>query len=220
MRTSKRLPVLLFILLLLAVAIWLAYHFLQTLPSRVIDESQRRLQLQAKTLRDQFFAVTNFQPVVRVRNHIVFEKSVEIAELAVISRPTEVTREFVHTWAGSTKKLRLRGSFQVRSGFDLRKRFEIVVDEAKTRILLPSAEILSVEQTNLTVEAFENGFWNAISAQDIQTETKALRDLARQQNTQLNAEAEANLQSRLRIIFGNDVEIIIEPSLPTQPPPP
>lgn len=219
MRTSKRLPVLLFILLLLAVAIWLAYHFLQTLPSRVIDESQRRLQLQAKTLRDQFFAVTNFQPVVRVRNHIVFEKSVEIAELAVISRPTEVTREFVHTWAGSTKKLRLRGSFQVRSGFDLRKRFEIVVDEAKTRILLPSAEILSVEQTNLTVEAFENGFWNAISAQDIQTETKALRDLARQQNTQLNAEAEANLQSRLRTIFGNDVEIIIEPSLPTQPPP-
>lgn len=220
MRASKRLPVLLFILLLLAVAIWLAYHFLQTLPSRVIDESQRRLQLQAKTLRDQFFAVTNFQPVVRVKNHIVFEKSVEIAELAIISRPTEVTREFVHTWAGSTKKLRLRGTFQVRSGFDLRKRFEIVVDEAKTRILLPSAEILSVEQTDLTVEAFENGFWNAISAQDIQTETKALRDLARQRNSRLNAEAEANLQSRLRTILGNDVEIIIEPSLPKQPPPP
>ncbi|HEY5893458.1 MAG TPA: DUF4230 domain-containing protein [Chthoniobacterales bacterium] len=215
MKTSKRSSVFLcLVVAVLVVAALFIGDFLQTLPSRFVDESSHRLQFQAQKLRDQFFAVTNFQPVVRIKNDVVFEKSAQVAELAVVSRPTEVTREFVHTWAGSTKKLRLRGIFQVRGGFDLREKFEIVVGQGKPKILLPRARILSVEQTDLQVEAFQNGFWNAISASDIQSQTAALRDLARQQSGQVATEAEENLRSRLKTILGRDVEIIIESSPP------
>lgn len=222
MRNRNVVPIFLLILILLVIGavVWLAHDLVQDLPSRFLDESSRRLQTQAKTLRDQFFAVANFQPVIRIKDRVVYEKNVEVAELAVVSRPTEVTREFIHTWAGSTKKLRLRGTFQVRSGFDLNEKFEILLGQGKTKVVLPRARILSVEQTELKVEALENGLWNVISAQDIQTETGALRDLARQQSAQLNAEAENNFRARLRTIFGKDIELIFEPSSPTPQPQP
>src|SRR5437588_281514 len=66
-------------------------------------------------------------------------------------------------------------------------------------ISLPHATILGVEQKQVEVLAFENGFWNRISAADLESQLATLPDLARQKAAEsgILAEAETALQTQL-----------------------
>jgi hypothetical protein len=91
----------------------------------------------------------------------------------------EVDHEMEHSWAGSTKRIRLTAAFLVKAGFDLRKKFGVDIRPNDITIELPHAQILSVEQQGIEVLALENGLWNRISPTDIQNELAVLPDLAR-----------------------------------------
>ena len=66
-------------------------------------------------------------------------------------------------------------------------------------ISLPHATILGVEQKEVEVLAFENGFWNRISAADVEAQLATLPGLARQKAAEsgILGEAETALQTQL-----------------------
>jgi hypothetical protein len=66
-------------------------------------------------------------------------------------------------------------------------------------VQLPPAQILGVEQQQVDVLAFENGLWNRISGQDVQSELSVLPELASKKAAEsaLPGEAEKTLQKQL-----------------------
>jgi hypothetical protein len=115
-----------------------------------------------------------------------------------------VNHEFVHTWAGSSKRVKLHGTFGVKAGFNLQENLVVDVRESEIIITLPHATILSVEQQQVEVQEFQNGLWNRISAADLEKEFAALPKLARERAMQsdLLAEAEGALQKHLEQRLG------------------
>jgi len=196
----------------LAFLAWGALRWLESWPQRFSAAAEAALVEKAKQLRAQFFSVAHFEPRIRIRQRVLSEATTPVAELAVLEKTSEVEREFVHSWAGSTKTLRLRGKYRVKAGFNLLERFEIQVEKDRSRILLPPPTILSVEQLEMHVEALENGFWNPISAADLQTAIAALREKARAESAGLLPQAEKQFAERLRGLAGSDIEVI--PALP------
>ncbi|HEX8372030.1 MAG TPA: DUF4230 domain-containing protein [Chthoniobacterales bacterium] len=211
--SARVLAFLVFCFLLTALAWWGA-RWAQDLPKRMAAATEAALQKKAYELRDRFFALGHFQPRIKVRQRVLAETSSQIAELAVLEKETEIQREFGHTWAGSTKTLRLRGKYRVKIGFNLLDRFEIQVEQGKGRIQLPPATVLSVEQTGMQVEALENGFWNPISANDLQTSIAALHEEARAQGQKLVPQAEKVFTDRLRQLSGSPIEVVTVPEPP------
>ena len=156
----------------------------------------------ARTVRDlraAFIDVAHLQPKITIKNHVYLEQTAQMAELATVMRKTEVEHEFLHTWAGSTKRVQLHGTFLVKAGFDLHKDFSVDVRPNEIDVRLPAAQILGVEEQKVDVLAYENGYWNRISAEDIENELRAMPQLAREKATQANitGEAERTLKEQL-----------------------
>src|SRR5213076_120043 len=107
------------------------------------------------------------------------------------SRRIEVEHEFLHTWVGRSKRVKLHGTFTAKAGFDLRE--QVIIDISPTEILiqLPHAQILGIEQNQVDVLAFENGLWNRISGADLQSELSILPQLARQKAAESGLPEEA-----------------------------
>jgi hypothetical protein len=140
------------------------------------------------------------QPRVTINDRVYFEQTTATAELATVSRRTEVEHEFMHTWAGSTKRIKLHGTFMVKAGFDLRENFNVSVTPAETLVQIPTGRVLGVEQEKIDVLEYDNGFWNPISAADLQNELAVLPQLARDKATAagIATDAEAALTKRLK----------------------
>jgi hypothetical protein len=117
----------------------------------------------------------------------------------VLSRRIEVEHAFLHNWMGSSKRMKLHGTFTVKAGFDLRQDLDIDIRPDQIVIQLPHAQILDVAQDQIDVLAFDNGFWNRISGDDVQSELSILPELAREKaaETGLSVEAERALQKQL-----------------------
>src|SRR5207248_11546118 len=126
-----------------------------------------------------------------------------VSELVVLSRRIEVEHEFLHTWMGSSKRVKLHGTFTVKAGFDLQQKLSIDIRPAQIVIQLPHAQILDVTQDQVEVLAFENGFWNRISGDDVQNELSILPQLEREkaEETGLSVEDERALQKQLEERF-------------------
>jgi hypothetical protein len=152
-----------------------------------------------RDLRAAFIDVAHLQPKVTIKNRVYLEQTAQTAELATVVRRTEVEHEFLHTWAGSTKRIQLRGTFLVKAGFDLHKNFSVNVRDEAIDVRLPAAQILGVEEQKVDVLSYENGFWNPISAEDIENEMQTLPQLARERAAQagLTTEAERTLKEQL-----------------------
>jgi hypothetical protein len=127
------------------------------------------------------------------------EQTKPVSELAIVSRRIEVEHEFLHTWVGSSKRVKLHGTFLAKAGFDLQQNLSIDIRPKEIIIQLPHAQILGVDQEQVDVLAFENGLWNRISGQDLQDELSMLPQLARKRaaETGMPAEAELTLQRQL-----------------------
>ena len=179
----------------------------------------------ARTVRDlraAFIDVARLQPKITIKNRVYLEQTAQTAELATVVRRTQVEHEFLHSWAGSTKRMLLRGAFLVKAGFDLHKNFSVDVRDNEIDVHLPRAQILGVEQQQVEVLAYENGYWNRISAEDIENELQMLPNLAREKADQagLTSEAERTLKEQLeqKIKMPQRVKVTFE-ALPPAPPP-
>jgi hypothetical protein len=145
----------------------------------------------ARAIRDAIADIAKVQPKMTVNNRVFFEQTAPVLELALVSRPTQVERETQHDWLGSSKKIKLRGTYEVKAGFDLTKPFTVNVVDKRIIIEVPPPRILSIEQTDTEVLAMENGLWNKVKATDLEGELRSLPILARQRATETGLQKEA-----------------------------
>jgi hypothetical protein len=172
---------------------------LESWPMRTTAQGTEQLERLGKDLRSAFVDIAHLQPRITINNRVYLEQTTPASELAVLSRRIEVDHEFQNSWAGSSKRVKLHGTFTVKAGFDLRQNLSIDLRPEEIVIQVPPAQILGVEQEQLDVLAFENGLWNRISADDVQTELAKLPQLAREKAIESNlpAQAEQALQQQL-----------------------
>ncbi len=191
---------------------------LESWPARSAHQGTAELERLGKDLRNAFVDVAHLQPRITINNHVYLEQTTPTTELVVVSRRVQVEHELQHTWAGSAKHVKLHGTFAVKAGFDLRQELSVDVRPDKIAVRLPHAQILGVEEPRVDVLALENGYWNHISAEDLETELATLPQLAREKALEagLPAEAERALRQQLdarihapqpvRILFGEDAK--------------
>jgi hypothetical protein len=206
------------IALIFGIVVLIIFFRLESWPARTAGQSTAELERLGKSLRAAFIDIAHLQPRIMINDRVYMEQTTPISELVVLSRRIEVEHELLHTWVGSSKRVKLHGTFIAKAGFDLRKGLAINVRPHEIVVQLPHAQILGVEQQQVDVLAFENGLWNRISGQDVQSELSVLPDLARKKaaESELSAEAEETLQKQLeqrihtaqplRLIFKDEKE--------------
>lgn len=193
-------PLALTLIFLIGAAVLLTIFLrLESWPARTARQSTEELERVGRGIRDAFVDVAQLQPRVTVNSRVYLEKTTAMAELAILARQIEVEHEFLHTWAGSTKRVKLHGTFTAKAGFDLQQDFTVDLRPDEITVRIPHASILGVELKQTEVLAFENGLWNRISAADLQNELAALPELARQKAAEsgILLEAETALQKQL-----------------------
>ena len=185
--------------LIVAATIVVIFLRLESWPVRTARQSTAELERLGKNLRAVFIDIAHLQPRITINDRVYMEQTAPLSELVVLSRRIEVEHELLHTWVGSSKRVKLHGTFIAKAGFDLRKGLSIDIRPDGIMVELPHAQILGIEQQQMDVLAFENGLWNRISGQDVQGELAALPDLAWKKAVQsgLPAEAEKTLQEQL-----------------------
>jgi len=202
--------------LTIAMTILIIFLRLESWPARTARQSTAELERLGKNLRAAFVDIAHLQPRITINDRVYMEQTTPVSELVVLSRRIEVEHELLHTWVGSSKRVKLHGTFIAKAGFDLRKGLSIDIRPVEIMVQLPHAQILGVEQQQVDVLAFENGLWNRISGQDVQSEFSALPELAwkKAAESALSAEAEETLQQQveqrihtaqpLRLIFNDE----------------
>jgi hypothetical protein len=185
--------------LIIATTIVVIFLRVESWPARTAGQSTAELERLGKNLRSAFVDIAHLQPRITINDRVYMEQTTPVSELVVLSRRIEVEHELVHTWVGSSKRVKLHGTFIAKAGFDLRKGLSIDIRPGEIMVQLPHAQILGVEQQQVDVLAFENGLWNRISGQDVQSEMSVLPDLAwkKAADSELSAEAEKNLREQL-----------------------
>jgi hypothetical protein len=170
-----------------------------SLPGRAARTTVEQMERVGRDVRDAVVEITRLQPRVTINDRVYFEQTSPITELALVSQRLEVEHEFTHSWAGSSKRLKLHGTFTARAGFNLRQEWSVNIQPKETIIRLPHAQILTVQQDAVDVLVFENGFWNPISGADVQTELATLSRLAREKASDghLPGEAEGMFRTQL-----------------------
>jgi hypothetical protein len=188
------------IALIVATVVVIIFLRLETWPARTARQSSAELERLGKDLRAAFIDIAHLQPRITINNRVYMEQTTPVSQLVVLSRRIEVEHEFLHTWVGSSKRVKLHGTFVAKAGFDLQQKLSIDIRPDGIVVQLPHAEILGVEQDQVDVLAFENGLWNRISGQDVQSELSILPQLAWKKAAEsgLPAEAERTLQRQLR----------------------
>jgi hypothetical protein len=184
---------------IVAIVVVVIFLRVETWPARTARQSTAELERLGKDLRAAFIDIAHLQPRITINNRVYMEQSAPMSELAVLSRRIEVEHELLHTWVGSSKRVKLHGTFIAKAGFDLLQNLSIGIRPEEIIVQLPHAKILGVEQEQVDVLAFENGLWNRISGQDLQDELSVLPQLAwkRAIENGLPAEAEHTLQRQL-----------------------
>ena len=185
--------------LTIAMTILIIFLRLESWPARTARQGTAELERLGKNLRAAFVDIAHLQPRITINDRVYMEQTTPVSELVVLSRRIEVEHELLHTWVGSSKRVKLHGTFIAKTGFDLRKGLSIDIRPDEIMVQLPHAQIVGVEQQQVDVLAFENGLWNRISGQDVQSEFSVLPELAwkKAAESELPAEAEQTLQKQL-----------------------
>lgn len=208
------------VVLILAAAGVFVFLRLETWPARTIGQGTEDLERLGKDLRTAFVDIANLQPRITINNRtIVNENASPVAELATLTKELKVKREFAHTWAGSSKRIKLSGTFLAKAGFDLRQDVKVDVGPDEIVVQLPHAEMVGVEEQRVDVLALENGLWNRISGADLQNELAQLPEMARKEALEIGlpGDAEQELQRQLnkriharqpiRLVFTNPAPV-------------
>jgi hypothetical protein len=187
------------IAVMVAITVVIIFWRIETWPARTAQQSSAELEKLGRDLRAAFISIAHLQPRITINNRIYMEQTRPVSELVVLSRRIEVEHELLHTWVGSSKRVKLHGTFLIKAGFDLQQNLSIDIRPNEIIVQLPHARILGVEQDQVDVLAFENGLWNRISGEDMQSELSILPQLAREKAAEsgLPAEAERALQRQI-----------------------
>src|SRR6266481_1512209 len=106
-----------FVALMIAAVVMIIFARLETWPARTARQSSAELERLGRDLRAAFVEIAHLQPRIKINNRVYLEQTVPTSELVVVSRRVEVEHELEHTWAGSSKRVKLHGTFLVKAGF-------------------------------------------------------------------------------------------------------
>src|SRR3989442_4377615 len=158
--------VLVFVVLIIAAVVLFIFWRLESWPTRTATQGTAELERLGKDLRSVFVDIAHLQPRITINNRVYLEQTTPTSELAILSRRIEIEHEFQSTWAGSSKRVKLHGTFAVKAGFDLRQDLSIDIRPEEILVRLPNAQILGVEQEQIQVLPFQNVVWHRMSATD------------------------------------------------------
>lgn len=185
--------ILIFFLILFGVTAWLVFVYL---PKKTLSVANDLAESVKNTL--------GLSPQVTVNQKIVYKRTNEILELAMIEQDFDVEHEISHNWMGSEKRVTMHGTYRAKIGFDLQKGFNIEVH--RNRLLkpgqvvlqLPRAEILSIEPLDIH-KTKTSGLINWVTSKDIEDATKELAELAQEKASKLDMleDAEKRIENRL-----------------------
>ena len=111
--------------LTIAMTILIIFLRLESWPARTARQSTAELERLGKNLRAAFVDIAHLQPRITINDRVYMEQTTPVSELVVLSRRIEVEHELLHTWVGSSKRVKLHGTFNAKAGFDLRKGLSI-----------------------------------------------------------------------------------------------
>jgi hypothetical protein len=197
------------------------FYRLVTLPERAAAAGEAQVARLLQAAKQAFADTVHLQPKIVVNQRVVYEQASPILELAVLQREISVERETENSWLGSTKRLRIRGTYRVKAGYDLRQPFDVHIDDRQPSVVrarLPRTRLLSVELESLDVMTMQNGLWNRVQPEEFAIEVNGLNMDARRaaQTEGLTAEAEKMLTGQLAQKLGPEIRLEIEPGpLPT-----
>src|SRR5437867_443599 len=143
--------------LIIAAVIVVIFLRLESWPARTAHQGTAELEKLGKDLRAAFIDIAHLQPRITINSRVYMEQTTPVSELVVLSRRIEVEHEFLHTWVGSSKHVKLHGTFIATAGFDLQQGLSINVRPDEIIVQLPHAKILVLEQQQVDVLAFDNG---------------------------------------------------------------
>ena len=183
-----------------------------SLPGRAAKMTVDQLERLGRDVRNAIGQIAQVQPRLTINERVYFEQTTAVSELGLVSQRLEVEHEFLHTWAGSSKRLRLHGTFTAKAGFDLHQEISVNVQSEAIVVRLPHAQIIGLEQIAVEVLTFENGFWNPISGADVQSEVATLDRIARERVSERNlpeqAEDEFRKQLTSRIKTSSPIHLV------------
>lgn len=135
----------------------------------------------ARVTADGIRSIFQVTPQVTVNQTIIIEQASPILEIATVARPMLIDHEWSHSWLGSTKTIRVRGTFTAKAGYNLKEPFAITItrDPLQVTARLPEPRLLSVQMDSFAVVTDESGWWNRITAEDRSRAVTTLQALAR-----------------------------------------
>ncbi len=173
----------------IAVSLFVVVNQLSQLPGRSVAALFQGSANNAKQVRDAFVDLFQIRPRITVHDQVIFAEAKPVLELALASRETQVSHEVDQTWFGSTKHLRISGTYLVKAGYDLNEKLSVDLRDRTVVVDAPAPKILSVEQKTVSVEELRDGLWNRIQPADVEAELRALPQLAEQKEHALPHEA-------------------------------
>jgi hypothetical protein len=165
----------------------------------------------AKAIGRDFRNVFQLTPEIRVNNTIVLQQQSLVLELATMEQIFQHRYRWENSWMGSSKQIDIAGSFRVKCGYDLEKKFSITLDNKKATVYLPSPQVLSVESLADVTFRDENGYWNWVNESDRTAAVNAFMSNARsyaQQAEFLNDTKKAT-EKKLRDLLLLHVEEVV-----------
>ena len=164
-------------------------------------------------------AITNTTTrIVEGRAEIV--ETTEISELSLLELKMNATRTIEKSESLSilplgTKKLIVRGHYQVKGGYRLKDGISLRMENGKPVARFPKPEILSVELTDFDVLSEDDGWLNKVQPADRAQILRELREQMRleAQQSGLLSTVESTLRTRLRDLLGAD-QVTVEQALP------
>jgi Protein of unknown function (DUF4230) len=200
------------IIVLLVVGTIASYVLLVVIPTKMVERSYQA----ARTLGEDFKKAFQFTPEITVNNTVVLNQQTTVLEMAVLAQNFEHRYSWTNTWLNSTKQIFITGTFEAKAGFDLNRKFSIVLKDDKAIVKLPEPQILSVESQGDITYRDENGVWNWINADDRTRATNAFIQDARTSATHAGfvPDAKEQIEKRLRLLLQPyATEVVIEYSI-------
>lgn len=200
-----------------AVAVIGGLYFLVVAPiERFISGTKSTAE---RGLKEVLAAITNTDTrVVEGRAEII--ETAEISELSLLEMRMSATRTIEKSESLSilplgTKKLIVRGHYQVKGGYRLKDGISLRIENNKPVARFPKPEVLSVELVDYEVLSEDSGWLNHVKPAD---RAQILRELREQMRAEAEKSGlldtvESTLRTRLRDLLGAQ-SVTVEQALP------
>lgn len=200
-----------------ALAVIAGLYFLVVAP---IERGLRNTRASVERGLEKVLAAVTNRDTRIVEGRAEITESKEVSELALLQLRMSATRtieksENLSILPLGTKKLVVRGHYQVKGGYRLQNGVSLQMENGRPVARFPKPEILSVELIDFDVLSEDDGWLNKVQAGDRAQILRELRDQMRMEaeKSGMLDVVESSLRTRLRDLLAADT-VRVEPMLP------